>query len=178
MKRSTQWGLIGVAAFLALGIGIYAGYRNVVAGQQAVDALYGLTLPDLEMHDQSFSQWKNKTLLINYWATWCAPCREEIPALVRIQSRNSAKNLQIVGIALDSPDQARAFAKSMGINYPVFVANMGTLDLLHAQGDDIGALPFTLVLSPGGGRSRTHLGALTEAQMESLIAEAVKDPSS
>jgi len=177
MKRLAKWSLLGIAALLALGIGIYAGYRNVVAGRQALDALYGLTLQDLEMHDQSFSQWKNKTLLINYWATWCAPCREEIPALVRIQSRSSAKNLQIVGIALDSPEQARAFAKSMGINYPVFVANMGTLDLLHAQGDDIGALPFTIVLAPGGA-SKTHLGALTESQIDALIAGAEKDSSS
>jgi thiol-disulfide isomerase/thioredoxin len=178
MKRSTQWVLIAGAALLALGIGIYAGYRHVLAGRKAVDALYGLTLPDLEMREHELSQWKNKTLLINYWATWCAPCREEIPALIRIQSQSSAKNVQIVGIALDSPDQARAFAKSLGINYPVFIANMSTLDLLHAQGDDIGALPFTIVLSPGGGSAQTHLGALTEPQMESLIAEAGKSPGS
>jgi thiol-disulfide isomerase/thioredoxin len=152
-------------------------WRDVVASRQAVDAVYGLTLQDLEMHSQSFSQWKNKILLINYWASWCAPCREEIPALVRIQSRSSAKNLQIVGIALDSREQALAFAKSMGINYPVFVANMGTLDLLHAQGDDIGALPFTIVLSPGGG-SKTHLGAMTEAQMEALVDGAEKESNS
>jgi thiol-disulfide isomerase/thioredoxin len=174
MKRSTQWVLIGVAALLALGIGIYAGFRQIVAGKSAVNAAYSMTLPDLQMHNQSFSQWKNKTLLINYWATWCAPCREEIPALIRIQSRNSGKNLQIVGIALDSPDQARAFAKSLGINYPVFVANMSTLDLLHSLGDDIGALPFTIVLSPGGRGAESHLGALTEPQMESLIADAEK----
>jgi thiol-disulfide isomerase/thioredoxin len=178
MKRSTQWVLLALAAFLALGIGTYAGYRQVVAGKKAVDALYALTLPDLEMHNQALSQWKNKTLLINYWATWCAPCREEIPALIRIQTRSSAKNVQIVGIALDSPDQVRAFAKSLGINYPVFIANMGTLDLMHAQGDDMGALPFTIVLSPGGGSAQTHLGALTEAQMESLIAEAGKNSGS
>jgi thiol-disulfide isomerase/thioredoxin len=177
MNRSMQWVVIGVAAILALGIGIYAGYRQITAGKRAADSLYSMTLPDLDMHNQSFSQWKNKTLLINYWATWCAPCREEIPALIRIQSRSSAKNLQIVGIALDSPDQARAFAKSLGINYPVFVGNLNTLDLLHAQGDEMGALPFTIVLSPGG-NARTHLGALTEPQMESLIADAGNSPGS
>jgi thiol-disulfide isomerase/thioredoxin len=172
VKRTAQWILIAAAALVALSIGMYAGYRHAADGKRAIDTLYALTLPDLEMQNQAFSQWKNKTLLVNYWATWCEPCRKEIPSLVEIQKRSSAKNLQIVGIALDSPDQVRAFAKSYGINYPVFIGGMATMDLMHAEGDDVGALPFTIVISPDGSTVQTHLGALTGAEMESLIAKA------
>jgi thiol-disulfide isomerase/thioredoxin len=173
-----HWASIAVAAAVALAGGIAIGLEHRAAGKRAIETLYATSLPDLDSHPQSFSQWKNKTLLINYWATWCAPCLEEIPALIRIQSRYSSKNLQIVGIALDSPDKVQGFAKSYGINYPLFIGGMGMMDLMHAQGNDVGALPFTLVVSPGGTATQTHLGALSEQQMESMIAEAQATPGS
>jgi thiol-disulfide isomerase/thioredoxin len=173
-----HWAIIATAAVVALAGGLAIGLEHRAAGKRAIETLYATSLPDLDSHPQSFSQWKNKTLLINYWATWCAPCREEIPALIRIQSRYSSKNLQIVGIALDSPDQVLGFAKSYGINYPLFIGGVGMMDLMHSQGNDIGALPFTLVVSPGGNSTQTHLGALSEQQMESMIAGAQATPGS
>jgi thiol-disulfide isomerase/thioredoxin len=171
-----QWASLAAAAAVALAGGIAIGLEHRAAGKRAIESLYATSLPDLDSHPQSFSQWKNKTLLINYWATWCAPCREEIPALIRIQSRYSSKNLQIVGIALDTPDKVEGFAKSYGINYPLFIGGMGMMDLMRSQGNEIGALPFTLVVSPGGASTQTHLGALSEQQMESMIAEAQTTP--
>jgi thiol-disulfide isomerase/thioredoxin len=172
MTRKLQWVVIAVAAAIALGGGIYLGFERTAKSRQAIDSLYATSLPDLEMHQQAFSQWKNKTLLVNYWATWCEPCREEIPALIGIQARYSAKNLQIVGIALDSPDKVQAFAKSFGINYPLFIGGTGMMDLMRSQGNEIGALPFTLILSPGGAVTQTHLGGMSEQEMESMIAKA------
>jgi thiol-disulfide isomerase/thioredoxin len=149
---------------MAAGLSWHAGEKR------AIETLYATTLPDLDSHLQSFSQWRNTTLLINYWATWCEPCREEVPALIRIQTRYSSKNIQIVGIALDSPDRVRGFAKSFGINYPLFIGGTGMIDLMHAQGNAVGALPFTVVVAPGGATTQVHLGALSEQEAESLIA--------
>jgi thiol-disulfide isomerase/thioredoxin len=171
MITTLQKALIAGAGVVARGLGIYFGIARTAAREQSIASLYATTLPDLEQRPQAFSQWKDKTLLINFWATWCEPCRQEIPALTRIQTRYSAKNLQIVGIALDEPERALAFAKSYGINYPVFIGGLGMMDLMHAQGNNIGALPFTIVISPGGAATQTHLGGMSEAEMDALIAQ-------
>ena len=176
MTRRWQVAAIVFAAGIALGGGIYLGASRTPFGgeveRQAIDALYATTLPDLSGHPQALAQWKDRTLVINFWATWCPPCREEIPGLIRVQSRYSAKNLQIVGIAVDSPDQVTPFAKSLGINYPLLLGGLDAINLTRLLGDASGALPFTIVISAKGEASRTHLGLLTETQLESLIAEA------
>lgn len=171
MSGKKQWIIIVVAAVISLGGGIYIGIARHAAEKRVIATLYATSLLDLESRPQAVSQWKNKTLLINYWATWCDPCREEVPALIKVQARNSSKNLQIVGIALDSVERVQGFAKTYGINYPLLIGGMGIMDLMHSQGNDIGALPFTLVVSPGGAKTRIHLGPLSEQQMESLIEE-------
>lgn len=176
MKNSLQWIVVAAVAAVSLGSGVYIALDRHAAGKRAIGALYAISLPDLEMHPQSFAQWKHKTLLINYWATWCEPCREEIPALIRVQAKSSSKNVQVVGIALDSPDRVLGFAKSFGINYPVFIGGMGMMDLMHSQGNEIGALPFTLILSPDGVSTYTHLGALSEQEIDTLIAKAQAGP--
>jgi thiol-disulfide isomerase/thioredoxin len=109
-------------------------------------------------------------LFINFWATWCEPCREEIPALIRLQRASSSKNLQIVGIALDSPERVAEFAKSYSINYPLLIGGMGAMEMMRAHGNGIGALPFTLVVAPEGSATRAHLGPMSVSEMESLIA--------
>jgi thiol-disulfide isomerase/thioredoxin len=169
-----QWLVITLAAVIGLAGGIYVALSKAGAASEAktIAALYATTLPDLEARPQSLAQWKDKTLLVNYWATWCVPCRTEVPELIRIQALSSSKNVQIVGIALDNPPEVQAFAKSLAINYPVLIGALGNIDLTRALGNKSGALPFTVVISPGGGILRSHLGALTEAEAQALIAEA------
>ena len=173
MNLSWRWLVIAAAALAGLAGGIYAGLTHSPPNstQLSVDAIYATSLYDLDRQQRPLAAWKDRTLLINFWATWCVPCREEVPALTRIQRRFSAKNLQIVGIALDTPDLALSFAKTYGINYPVLIGGLETIDLTRSLGNRGGALPFTLVLAPGGRAFRTHLGALTEPEIEALIAE-------
>ena len=167
--------LIAVAAAIGLGGGIYLSLSSNPdagkVGRPAIDSLYETTFPDLSAQTQKISQWKSKTLVINFWATWCPPCREEIPGLIRIQGRYSAKNVQIVGIALDSPEPVAGFAKLMGINYPVLLGGLDAINLARLLGNATGGLPFTIVLSPNGDTSLTHLGMLSESQLESVIAK-------
>jgi thiol-disulfide isomerase/thioredoxin len=171
--NKTHWAAVVVAAVMGLTGGIYfaSHYRRGDTEGATVKAIYATTLPDLAGHPQRLSQWKNKVLLVNFWATWCVPCRTEIPALIKIQTVYSAKNIQIVGIALDNPDQVQAFAKSLSINYPVLIGSLDNIDLTRSLGNRSGALPFTMVLAPDGLVLRSHLGAMTEAEMGSLIGE-------
>jgi thiol-disulfide isomerase/thioredoxin len=171
-----QWAIIAVAAGLGLAAGSYFGLSRAPGSfgrpaQSAIDALYATTLPDLETRPQRIAQWKDRVLVVNFWATWCPPCREEIPGLIRAQSRSSAKNVQIVGIALDAQDKVVEFAKSVGINYPVVIGGLEAISLTEMLGNKTGALPYTVFISPGGKQAKTHLGMVSEAQVDRLIAE-------
>jgi thiol-disulfide isomerase/thioredoxin len=108
-------------------------------------------------------------ILVIVWATWCAPCREEIPLLVKKQAELGASGLQVVGIAVDQIDKVKSFAAEMGINYPVLVGDMQALDLGRAVGNELGGLPYTLVVDRSGRIARTELGTLSEEKIDALI---------
>jgi thiol-disulfide isomerase/thioredoxin len=108
-------------------------------------------------------------VVVNFWASWCAPCREEIPGLVKIQQKLAANGLQVVGIAVDSVDKSRQAAAEMAISYPVLVAEVRIIDLTRRLGNRAGGLPFTLVLDREGRLVTAHLGLLTAAQLERLV---------
>src|SRR6185295_19479712 len=90
----------------------------------AVQALLETPLIDLQGGTKAIATWRGKVLVINFWATWCAPCREEIPEFVRIQARLGARGLQLVGIAIDQPQQVEEFAREFRINYPLLIGNL------------------------------------------------------
>ena len=107
---------------------------------------------------------------MNFWASWCPPCREEIPGLIRIQQKLAANGLQVVGIAVDSVDKSRQAATEMAIGYPILVAEVEIIELTRRLGNRAGGLPFTVVLDREGRLVTTHLGLLSEAQLERLVA--------
>jgi thiol-disulfide isomerase/thioredoxin len=78
-------------------------------------------LADVKGASRSLEQWRGSVLVVNYWATWCAPCREEIPVFVRLQERYGSRGLQFVGIAIDQPDKVAEFAREFNINYPLLL---------------------------------------------------------
>ena len=115
------------------------------------------------------AQWAGKVLVINYWATWCVPCREEIPALINVQHKYSGNGVHLVGIAMDSVSKVREYAKELQIEYPLLIGSMETLDLSKDLGNRAGVLPFTAVLDRGGKLVYAHAGALTEAELSAVL---------
>ena len=113
--------------------------------------------------------------MVNFWATWCAPCRKEIPGLISVQRENAANGAQVVGIAVDQADNVQAFAKELGINYPVLIAGMDGVDLVRKVGNPTGALPFTIVLDRSGKVVMTHLGLVSEQELRKLLVPLVAD---
>jgi len=124
---------------------------------------------DLKGGTQSLEQWRGRVLVINYWATWCAPCREEIPAFVRLQERYGNRGLQFVGIAIDQPDKVAEFAREFRINYPLVLGGVETIELLRQAGNRAGVLPYTLVIDRKGNLVSREQGGLKEARLESII---------
>lgn len=173
----TRWiVLCSVAGMVALAAGLYFGHdtgepstRNV-AGSDAA-ALLGLSLPDTKGREQPLAQFKGKVLVVNFWATWCVPCREEMPEFVRAQHELGSRGVQFVGIAIDQPDKIDAFAAELQLNYPTLVGGYGAIELSKVMGNRLGALPFTVIVNRAGTVAHTQLGPLKEAQLRSILSQ-------
>jgi thiol-disulfide isomerase/thioredoxin len=168
MKRFATLAVVAVAALAALAAGIHF-YQRGSEPQADSSALYALSLPDVDGNTQSLGQWRGKVMVVNFWATWCAPCREEMPEFVRLQKEYGAKGLQFVGIAVDDVDKVRQFAKEIGLNYPSLIGGYGALELSRTLGNGVMALPFTVVVGRAGGVELTQLGPLKPAQLRQVI---------
>ena len=126
----------------------------------AVTLLMNANLPDAAGQTHSLSEWRGKVLLVNFWATWCPPCLEEMPELVELQNSLASKNLQIVGIGVDSPSNIQQFTKKYQISYPILVAGMQGTDISRELGNQAGGLPFTVLIDTSGNVRQTYLGRL------------------
>jgi thiol-disulfide isomerase/thioredoxin len=172
-RRFLAWAAIAVAAIAAAGLGAYFGQRaaGTAAPNAAAAALLAISLPDPAGKQESLGQWKGKVLVVNFWATWCGPCREEMPAFVRAQTEHGSKGLQFVGIAVDQPDKVREFAQEIGLNYPALIGGYGAMELSRTLGNSVMALPFTVVVDRNGRIVHTQLGPLREQKLQSIVGE-------
>jgi thiol-disulfide isomerase/thioredoxin len=163
--------MYGLVAITAFGGGAWLALSRMSTPLQlsATDALRTLRLPASSGTTQSMEQWKGKVLVINFWATWCAPCREEIPMFVRMQQELGGKGLQFIGISIDNADKTREFEKSFGINYPSLIGSFDTLEVSRRVGNSKGVLPFTVILDRKGAIVATELGGLKREKLEALI---------
>jgi thiol-disulfide isomerase/thioredoxin len=166
---SRRW-LLVAAAVVALLLGAWVA-RSLLQGGANRDAstLLAVSLPDAEGVQQSLGQWRGKLLVVNFWATWCAPCREEMPMFVAAQKAHGAKGLQFVGVAVDEVPKVRQFAAEIGLNYPSLIGGFGALELSKALGNSLMALPFTIVVGRDGQVMHTQLGPLRKEQLEQMI---------
>ena len=128
------------------------------------------SLPDLNGKPQTFSQWHGQVLVVNFWATWCVPCREEIPALMKMQKQYAQNGVKIVGIALDNAVKVREYAGEMQVDYVLLIGAAETLQLAKDLGNRAGVLPFTVVLDRSGALAHAHAGVLTETSLGAILA--------
>ena len=124
---------------------------------------------DLDGGRRRLSEWRARTLVLNFWATWCAPCREEIPLLMAARERHAARGLEIVGIAIDLAAKVGEYAKALGIGYPVLVSDGAGLALMRRLGNSAGGLPFTVFVNREGEVAQRKLGALNQVELEEAV---------
>jgi len=169
--RWTRWGAIGVLAIAALALGAWLalGVADSRARETAAQALLAVELPDLAGKPQRLDQWRGRVLVVNFWATWCEPCKAEMPQFIRAQTAQGANGLQFVGIAVDSADKVEKFAQDLGVNYPTLIGGLGAIELSRQLGNDLMALPFTIVLDRDGKVVHTQLGPLKGDRLQTLI---------
>jgi thiol-disulfide isomerase/thioredoxin len=135
-----------------------------------VASLMAQQLVDDHGVQQALSQWRGKTLLVNFWASWCAPCVEEMPELSAMQADDGGKRFQVIGIGIDSPANIAEFAKKMQLSYPVYVGGLSGTDLSRELGNDKGGLPFTVLIGADGQVKKTYLGRLKFSQLRADLA--------
>lgn len=137
----------------------------------AADALYQHSLDDLDGVPQSLAKWKGKPLLVNFWATWCAPCVQEMPELSALAAGELGQGVHIIGIGIDSPSNMREFSAKLNITYPLYVAGMGGTELSRSFGNITGGLPYTVLIGADGTVLKTYVGKLKFDELHADLAK-------
>lgn len=135
-----------------------------------------LALTDLDGKPHRLSEFAGKLMLVNFWASWCAPCLHEMPLLVKAQAEYGARGLQIVGPALDAADPVRASARRLQVNYPVFVGDEEVTAAMDALGNDLGVLPYSVLIAPDGQVLQQITGGLSAERLQRLIEQHLPAP--
>ena len=142
---------------------------QVVSSAPASSSIVDFSLPDLDGNVRQISDWNGKARLINFWATWCAPCRREIPLLKKTQVEHAENNLQVIGVAVEEIGPVLAYAESAEFNYPVLVGEEDAMAAAESTGVDFVVLPFTMIVAPDGHLIKTHIGEIHEDQIALII---------
>ena len=176
--------VLAAAGALALSVGFATNYllrgedlaSSGTTEEADVEGLFAARMPDLAGKQTSLAQWRGKVLVVNFWATWCVPCREEIPDFIRMQTEFGDKGAQFVGIAADQVDKVTDFSNEFQVNYPLLIGNYGALELARRVGNRISALPFTVVLDRNGRLVYRQLGILKVDKIRSIFGELLGSP--
>lgn len=184
MSKFKQIFLYICVAVFALGAGSYLRTLLTEAqqtplsseqSQQGAKAILAVDLPDMHGENQAVSQWLGKVMVVNFWATWCTPCQEEIPEFIETQEKFRDQGLVFIGIALDQADKVKMFSHEFGINYPVLVGSMNTWSVAQAAGNRMSVLPYTVVINRSGEIIETYVGRVNRKKLEKLVVPLLKE---
>jgi len=172
-SRQSTLSLLGITGLcLAAALSGYWLSTRFADPASEAPAIVGFALPDIDGRRHTPVEWRGKVVLLNFWATWGAPCRDEIPLLLAMQTHYAPRGLQVIGIALDDPDAVRRYGDELGINYPSLVAP-DTGPALIARFGGRGVLPFSVFLDRAGDVRETHHGEFSSALLEAAIQAAL-----
>lgn len=134
-----------------------------------IETLPDLRLPNLQGREISSNSWAGKVVLLNFWATWCPPCRREMPLLDQWQQAYGNQGLQVVGIAIDRAEAVTDFLDEQSLTYPILLGDLDSVALSMGLGNRTGGLPFTVVFNPNGRRVFSHTGELDSGLLEAEV---------
>jgi thiol-disulfide isomerase/thioredoxin len=157
----------GVAALAAVAGAGLAWKRQVggVMSQEALSAFWASTFETPSGESMSMTTFQGRPLVINFWATWCAPCIEEMPIIDNFFRQNESKGWQVLGLAIDQPSRVRQFLSQFPVNYKIGLAGMSGTEVSKILGNEAGGLPFTVVLDANGKLIQRKLGKLTPEEV-------------
>jgi len=171
VKASVLFLGIGCAS-VAAGATLYLATRapaHVSAPEIGPAALYAASFRDAQGEPASLGRYEGHPVGLNFWAAWCAPCREEMPAFSRVSAR-AAGDVQFVGLSQEDPAKVREFARQLGISYPLWTGGDEVMELSRRLGNRMSVLPFTVILDAQGRVAAQKVGAYTEVELERQLA--------
>lgn len=141
----------------------------VLQRRSGAAALLSTVFPDLDGQPRRLLDWQGRVAVTNFWATWCEPCRDEMPLLAQVRTRYADKGVEVVGIGIDQVDKLREFAAKYQISYPLLVGDARALDVMRELGNRAGGLPYTVILDRSGAVAARRLGAFKPGELEGLL---------
>ena len=165
MKNKT---LLFAVAVMATVAGIWFG-QSILSSRTGPAARPDFNLPDMHGKMHSLATWQDKVIVLNFWATWCPPCREEIPAFIELQKRHGDSGIQVIGIAVDNLREVVAYYAGAGMNYPVLIGEDGAMSVMTDFGNTTGSLPYSVILNRQGEIIARKLGVMTLVELEGIV---------
>ena len=148
--------------------------KNTYNGPQISAKFFDAKFNDVNDKTVDLSVLRGKTVVVNFWSTWCPPCVEEMPMFNEVQSQWQNKNVVFVGIAADQTGNVKSFLKKTPVNYPIVVGEQSSIDLARELGNRYDAVPFTVIINPQQHISSRHAGIYARKDLEADLAKATQ----
>jgi len=171
-KLLSKLGYLLIAMLLGFGIYYYLlnpQLQDNTPTNLSSSQFFSATLPNEQGVNQALSQYQGKVIVVNFWATWCPPCREEMPELSRVQNEFKAKNVVVLGIAIDELALVKTFNETTPVNYPLLISEDDGMTLANVLGNTKGVLPYTLIIDANGMIVKTYFGRVSYEMIASAL---------
>jgi thiol-disulfide isomerase/thioredoxin len=171
-----QWIIITLISLLALLAGVFSSnwiYKTELASEPAIKAFFANPWKTPDGKTVNSADWQGKVLVVNFWASWCPPCVEEMPTLDLLQKAFLQENVVFVGIGIDSPSNIREFLEKTPVSYSILIGGLEGSTLAKQMGNAQGALPFTVIINSKGKAVYSKLGKISEDELRKAIKSAI-----
>lgn len=140
-------------------------------GSKAEQALWDLEAKTLDGEPMRMARFRGQRLVVNFWATWCAPCVEEMPLLSRFQNEHATQGWQVLGLAIDQPAAVGKFLQRVPVTFTIGIVGPSGLELMQKLGNERGGLPFTVLLDRQGAVAQRKIGQLSSSDLKTWLLE-------
>ena len=171
-----QWISIAGISLVALVAGVLTSqwiYKTGLASDPAIKAFFANPWQTPDGKSVDTEQWRGRVIVVNFWASWCPPCVEEMPTLDKLQAEFKSQNVLFVGIGIDSPSNIREFLEKTPVSYPIVIGGLEGSNLSKQLGNSQGALPYTIVINAQGKATSSKLGKISEEELRKAIKSAL-----
>jgi thiol-disulfide isomerase/thioredoxin len=168
-KLLSPIGAIVLIVFLAIAARYFIFNSSDNLNSESTKALFAATFPDEKGQAHALKQYEGKIVVLNFWATWCEPCRDEMPELSTLHEEGKNKDIVVLGVAIDDVNAISEFSKQTKVSYPLFAADMQGMELASNLGNDKGVLPYTVIIKTDGSVAKTYFGRVSKPLLEETL---------
>lgn len=169
MNKNTVYIVIAALVAMLGGFSFHYLSNKAADNRESTQAMIEFNLPDLTGQQHNSKEWQGKLLIINFWATWCAPCLKEIPEFIKLQDEFNDDDVQFIGIAVDESEAVKEYLETIKINYPILIGGNEAIALSHQLGNIINAVPFTIFINQQGQIIHRQPGEINREKVIEII---------